>query len=185
MSKTRVIVVICFLATFAAGMVAGVALTRRDRHEPRRQRRPWIEKELNLTGEQREKMREIWSEVMGKLREYQRDQRQALQQERDEAIQNLLSVQQRAEYAQIREIYARESAALNEAERKAFEEATQRTKEILTKEQQEAYEKMLRERASRRRHGSHGRREAEGSGADAPPAPEDGEPGPPPPPPPF
>ena len=182
MNKVRIILVVCFLAAFGAGIAAGVALTRPPRPEPRK---PWIEEELNLTGEQREKMREIWSEVMGKLREYQRDQRQTLQQERDEAIQNLLSVPQRAEYAQILEIYARESAALNEAARKAFEEATKRTKEILTEEQQEAYDRMLRERAGRRRHGSHGRKEVEGSGAGAPPAPVDGEPGLPPPPPSF
>ena len=182
MSKTRIILVICFLAAFGAGVVTGEVLARVRRPGPRK---PWIEEELNLTGEQREKMREIWSEVMGKLREFRRDRHQALQEERDEAIQNLLSVQQKTEYAEILKIYARESAALDEAAGKAFEEATRRTKELLTEQQLKAYDRMLQERAGRRRHGSRGSRGDEWIGADAPPGPENEEPGPPPPPPLF
>jgi len=179
MTKTRVILVIGFLVALGAGMAVGAALKRGGEPKPRK---PWIEEELNLTPEQREKMHDIWSESMREMREYQRDRRQALLSERDEAIQNLLSVPQRAEYAEIQRIYERESAALSEAARKAFDEAKEKTKEILTEEQQEAYDRMLRERAGRRRHGSRRGRGSDRDGADAPPEP--GEPPPVPPPPP-
>ena len=53
--------------------------------------RSWITRELDLTAEQREQMREIWSGVMGASRQQQRDRRRAIREERDQAMQNLFS----------------------------------------------------------------------------------------------
>jgi len=156
MTKTRLIVFVCFCAAFAAGVAVGVALTRAGT-KPRR--RSWLGRELNLTAEQKGRMREIWSEEMGTSRPKQGEQRRKIREERDEAIRGLLTEDQKAQYEEVMQRYARSSAALDEARRKAFEEAMERTKEILTDSQRKKYEELLKRRLSRRgrRHGDSGR----------------------------
>lgn len=142
MNRTRLIVLGCFGAAFASGALAALAWSR----VADRPRRPgsWLGHELNLTEEQREQMRTIWSEVMGALREQQREQRRLLLEERDAAIQALLDEGQRVRYAEIMQTYEEESAALEEARRKANEQVIERTKQILTEEQRIKYEEMMK-----------------------------------------
>jgi len=159
MTKTRLIVFVCFCAAFAAGAAVGTALTRSGA-KPRRG--SWLGRELNLTAEQKERMREIWSEAMGTSRRQQRERRRKIREERDEAIRGLLTDEQKAQYEEVMQRYAQRSSALDEARRKAFEKAVERTKEILTDSQRKKYEELLKRRPSRRgrRHGGSGRESA-------------------------
>jgi len=165
MTKTRIIVVVCFCLAFAAGGAAGFAFSR---FVLRPERRSHLADELNLTSEQSEKMRKIWSEVMGKLRQRRREKREAIRKERDEAVQNLLSEEQKEKYEEIMKRYAAQSESLSKEGKQAFEEAVSRTKELLTEPQRRKYEEMLKQRAEgRRRGGRHSRwRRSSGDGAE-------------------
>ncbi|MFH0965937.1 MAG: Spy/CpxP family protein refolding chaperone [Planctomycetota bacterium] len=149
MTKTKLMVLACFLAAFAAGAAAGVAWTR---HSMRPPHGSWIEHALDLTPQQREQMRAIWSSMMSVSPQQRREQRLALQKERDAAVRALLDDEQGAKYDEVMKTYAEKLAAMDEAARKAFEEATQRTKEILTESQRKKYEELLLQGPGRRRH---------------------------------
>ena len=155
MTKSRLIVLACFCAAFLAGGAVGMAL------KPRAARGSLLERELSLTGEQREKLRVIWSETTDNLRRQQREHSEALHKERDAAIASLFTPEQKAQYDEVMQEYARKSAVLAEERRKAFEDAVERTKVILTEPQRSKYEDMLKQRA-----GWHRRRGGQGLGAE-------------------
>ena len=168
MTKARVIVLACFCAAFVAGAAVGMAWTPFARTGPHGSR---IVQKLDLTREQREKMRDIWSEVMGALREQRREQRRAIREEREESIRALLSEEQKLKYEEVIRTYEEKTAGLDEARRKAFEDAVERTKQILTEDQRKKYEEMMKERSVRwgrgprpggRSRGGHGETPSEG-----------------------
>ena len=151
MSRTRLIMVACFCAAFAAGVVAGVAGRR---FAARAHRRSWLEQELGLNPEQREQMRQIWSGVVSASWQQQRERRETLQKERDEAIAALLNKEQKARYEEVMQTYTRKTAALETERRKAFDEAMERTRKILTESQRKKYDGLLKQRAGPyQRHG--------------------------------
>jgi Spy/CpxP family protein refolding chaperone len=144
MTKTKLIILVCFCAAFGAGVATGVALTRfSSEHRPG----SWLDHELNLTPQQREQMRGIWSQVVSMPS--QREQRQALQKERDEAVQALMNESQKAQYDEVMKTYAAKLAALEESRKKAFEGAVERTKKILTEPQRKKYEELLQKHGGR------------------------------------
>ena len=149
MTRARLMMFACFCVAFAAGVAAGVVFARstgKARHDS------WIGRELDLTPAQREQMREIWSNVMSTSRRHRFEQRRNLQEEQEAAILGLLSEEQRAKYEEVKREYAEKSAVMEEASRKAFEEARERTKEILTESQRRQYEELLQRGGDRRRH---------------------------------
>ena len=122
----------CFCAAFAAGVAAGMAwspFAEKRRHGSR------IAQKLDLTREQR------------------RDQRRAIREERDEGIRALLNKEQKAKYEEVIRTYEEKTTGLDEAREKAFEDAVERTKQILTEDQRKKYEEMMKERSSRRGRG--------------------------------
>ena len=162
MTKTKLIILICFCAAFGAGVAAGVALMRSAPPPPHES---WLGHELNLTPEQREQMHQIWSQAMGSPGPQLHEQRQALQKERDEAIRALLNAGQKAKYDEVMKNYAEKIAALEETRKKAFDEAVERTKKILTGPQRKKYEELLKSHAGHHmgfgppgRHGPDGER---------------------------
>lgn len=144
MTKTRVILVACFLAAFAAGAAAGVAFMMLRAKPPAPE--SMLARELHLTEEQQKQMQQIWSTVMSAVRAQDAEQRQALRDKRDEAVQQLLSEEQKKQYDEIMKAFAEKSAALAEERAKAFEEAVRRTKAILTEPQRAKYDELLKER---------------------------------------
>jgi Spy/CpxP family protein refolding chaperone len=156
-TRTKIALLLSFAMVFAAGVVVGHLAWRRSP----RDRRSWLGEELNLTPEQREQMRQIWSEAMGGLGAERWSRRRALAEEREQAIRELLSPEQLQEYEGILGEHERALQALAEEREKALKEAVERTKRILTPVQREEYEAMMdrvRERAARRGRGEPGRR---------------------------
>ena len=155
MTKIKAILVVSFLVTFAAGTASGLLYASLDRHP----RGPsWLATEMNLTSAQQEQMHSIWSEVMGSMMKERAEQREALKQERDQAITALLTEEQRSRYEAILQDYARKEGEMSEQRKQAFEEAIRRTKEILTPEQAGKYEELMkkqRERGFGPPHGGH------------------------------
>lgn len=144
MARSKVILLASFLLTFAAGTSLGLLISW-PRSQPSRRSRLW--RELNLSEEQRNQMREIWSEVMGSRRE----NRRALVWERDEAIVALLTDEQRPQYEQIVQEYKRKTDELSQERQRRIQEAVERTKQILTPEQAGKYEELRKQRTERGR----------------------------------
>jgi Spy/CpxP family protein refolding chaperone len=143
MTKTRLLIVVCFLVAFAAGISGGLAFSRRPRERPRP---PLLVEQLDLTAEQAEQARDIWSETREALRADMAGRRDALQQERDDAIRALLTEEQRVRYEQVMADYRSKREELRNKRKAAIEKAVERTKEILTDEQRAKYDQLLEER---------------------------------------
>ena len=146
MSRAKAMLCICFVLALAAGTCAGVLFGRSGSG---RQRGSVLSRELDLNPEQREQMREIWSEVMRDSGRQQFRERDAARRKRDEAIRALLTSEQLSEYEQLMDQYARELEALSRERRRRFDEAVEKTKLILTEPQRRKYMEML-ERGPRR-----------------------------------
>ena len=148
MTKTKMILIVSFLVTAAAGIGVGMLVSW---PKPRYARRSRLAKELNLSSEQQEQMRKIWSEVRGFPGGRTGENRRALTQERDKAIIALLSEEQLTQYQQIVQKYERKLEELSQKRRRRFQEAVELTKQILTPEQANKYEELLNKRGERDR----------------------------------
>lgn len=147
MSRTRLILLGCFVIAFAAGVLTGLVVSRLRERPPRRSR---LASQLKLTKEQQEQMRKIWSDVMSPHQGRRGEGRAALAQERDQAVVALLTEDQRLAYEAILQEYTRKMDELSQARRRRFEEAVERTKSILTPEQARKYEELIKGRRERR-----------------------------------
>lgn len=169
MTKARTMVVVCFLAAFAAGIGAGL-LVARQRHGPRH--RSFLVRELDLTSEQAEKIRAIWSGVREALGPGRTEARRALETEREEAVRALLTKDQVARYDQVLEAFRRKREQMAEERKRRFDKAAEQTKEVLTEAQRLKYEKLLEGRRKRgRRPGRRGFGRPEDAGVPPPPPP--------------
>jgi len=147
MTRTKAILVVAFLLAFAAGTSVGLFATKAPpASPPPRPDRPnsFLERELNLTVEQKEQMKTIWSDVMAPGGRGQFDRRAALAQERDQAVVALLTEEQRSRYDAVLKDYADKVEALQQDRKRAFDEARERTKAILTPEQAEKYDQLMK-----------------------------------------
>lgn len=149
---TRLIVTAGFVVAFAAGLIGGVQLRRAlPPHPPsgpgpatRMGRHGWLAAELGLTAQQQEQMTRIWSDVARRGRGEHEERRRQLRKERDDAIAALIRQEDRAAYEQILKTYSDRMAALEQETRAAFQEAVEKTKQILTPQQREKYEAILK-----------------------------------------
>jgi len=147
MTKTKVILLVCFIAALAAGVAAGMAFSRFS-DPPRPRRDP-----LGLSLEQREQMRQIWSSVESTSRTPHRERMDGLRKEREDAIRALLTDEQKAQYEAILKTHDQKMDDLAAERKKAIDDAVNRTKEILNEEQRAKYDEMLNKRAGWNRHG--------------------------------
>jgi hypothetical protein len=67
-----------------------------------------------------------------------------LAQERDGAIQSLLSNEQRSRYDAIQQEYSRKTEELSQERKRAFEQAVEQTKHILTPQQAAKYDELMK-----------------------------------------
>lgn len=155
-TRTRILLVLAFVLTLAAGVVVGAALARQayaggvgdasrpvppdkvphpGRPDPQRN---WIADQLNLTPDQRARVDAIWRETdHDKIRALS-EQRRALFRERDEAVAKLYTPVQKAERDRLhREYRAREEQLdreRNEAVRGLYTPDQKAQREQLEKE---------------------------------------------------
>jgi Spy/CpxP family protein refolding chaperone len=105
-------------------------------------RTPLVE-ELQLSPAQRDQMREIWEGVRGKVHQAFADA-QRLQKDRDDALVALLSDEQKARFETISKKYASQFDELTHKRDATFQEAVERTKQLLNEEQRAKYEQILK-----------------------------------------
>jgi Spy/CpxP family protein refolding chaperone len=141
MSRAKTIVLASFLTAFVAGVALGVAVggeTKSSRHGSF-----WADK-LNLTSGQREQMHEIWSSACGRAGNY-RQQSEAIELQRDEAIRQVLATDQLDQYKQILKDHSDKLDEMRQSRRDIFAQCRERTKEILDDSQRQEYERLLSE----------------------------------------
>lgn len=186
----KLVVILGFAISFAAGLVVGsradwsrltAATTRADSDpaptpttsplagersdRPSRGRGPggWLAAELGLTPDQHKQLDEIWTGVAerGRRRDHE-GRRRAMRTERDEAVAALISADRWGAYEEIIAEFAERNAELDREFRSDFEQAVERTKQILTPAQRVKYDTLL----ERHRWGPPGERRRHGDGRD-------------------
>jgi Spy/CpxP family protein refolding chaperone len=101
--------------------------------------------ELNLSNDQQSKMRDIWEGVRTRVhRSF--DDAQQLQKDRDAALVALMTEQQKAQFEKISQEYAKKYADLEQKRQQAFEQAVQKTRNLLNGDQRKRYDEILKER---------------------------------------
>jgi Spy/CpxP family protein refolding chaperone len=179
---TRFMVVIGFLVALAAGFAAGLAWRPPPVSPPEppprgNTRGGWIASELNLTDEQRQQMDAIWSSTARQAGRERWSKRDELRKQRDASIQALIPAEQMPQYDKAQADYRAAVDAMEAQWRAEFQQAVQKTREILNEEQRQKYDKIMARHAEGPR-GGRGRSGPPGDPATTPP------PGPPAPPPP-
>lgn len=154
---------LAFVLTLGAGVVVGVAAGRHN--PPSEQQTPatthpaegrsgGLPEALGLNTEQREKLKAIWTEAtQGPSRKANSAKRSQLMKERDEALYNLLTDEQKQQYQKELADYSAKLAELDKEREKAFQEAVDHTKLMLDDKQREKYEQFLKDH----QHGDHDR----------------------------
>jgi Spy/CpxP family protein refolding chaperone len=142
---TKIVVIVGFVVAFAAGLMVGMDSHRPGAASPTTKPSypSWLVAELNLTTKQQEEMHKIWSETAKKGRHEQDEARRQLRRERDEAIAALVRPEDYGRYDQILKAYNDQMDALDREARKSFEQSVERTKPLLTPEQQTKYAELL------------------------------------------
>lgn len=144
--KTKLLLVVSFLGVFSAGVATGLVTAK---PAPRPHEHSWLMSELNLTSQQREQMRKIWSETVEASMRQRGEQRRGLADERDKAVVALLDANQQARYDQIMQDYSRKTDELQQQGKKAFDLAAERTRQILTPEQVKQYDELIKKMGER------------------------------------
>jgi len=166
MTRTKVLLLVCFVAAFAAGTTTGLVV----RHSEPARPRPRPLDELKLTEAQRAQMHQIWSPMDANGREDQWDKRRRLSEERDKAVAALFTPEQKAQFDQIQQDYQKKSEELSQERKRAFDAAVERTKkEVLTPEQAKKYDEILSRGPGGQRGPGGPRGRGEGPGLGPPP----------------
>lgn len=145
---TKLVVIVGFLISFAAGMMLSHAWQGRppvDRPTPGAPggRESWLASQLNLTPDQQTKMKEIWQDSGKFGGRGDPGKRAAIRREQDEQIAALIHPEDKTEYELIIKEHKDKLDALEADGRKAFSAAVEKTKAILSPDQLKKYEELM------------------------------------------
>jgi Spy/CpxP family protein refolding chaperone len=143
MTKMKLILILAFVLTLAAGAALGVVI---DRSMRGRDRGSHLARKLDLTPQQQKRMREIWSETLRASRENLHGRRKDLRDQREQAVRQLLNEQQRERYREIQNKYEQGRETLRERRRELFKEAREKTRKILNPDQRKKYDRFFEDR---------------------------------------
>jgi Spy/CpxP family protein refolding chaperone len=154
LAVAKLILILGFVTAFGAGLVVGVNLHGREASAaPATQpsgRGGFLESELKLTPEQREQMKNIWSDTARRGGRDHEDRRRQYRKERDDAIATLIKPEEKERFEQVQKVYADRNAALEKEFAQRIESSVEKTKQILTPEQRVKYEEILKKQAADR-----------------------------------
>lgn len=141
MTKLQIILLCCVLLSFGAGFCSGALYGKKvEKHDD------WLS-ELNLEPEQHKKIKDIWSEVMKTAGwPAQREKRDAIWKERDEAVKALMTPEQLPHYDEIIKASKDKQNELAQQNKKLMDEATEKTKALLTEAQRVKYDEIRQRR---------------------------------------
>ena len=142
-----IFIFVCVLM-LSAGFVLGYLWAQRSRPAPVRP--DWMA-QLKLTPVQHQQFDAIWNPVHKKNEEV-RDRRHQLGQERDQALRNLLSDAQKADFDKIEQDYQGRTGALDQEREKMIQDANQRSRALLTAEQKTTWDVLSKQQHEHHRH---------------------------------
>jgi hypothetical protein len=122
----------------------------------------WLADQLGLSTDQRQQMDAIWAEVKQQMGN-DRDRRREFDRERDEAIQNLLSVRQKLAYQEIYDEYHTKRQQMETARDALIKSAEERSRAMLSDSQKLRWDQLSKD--------MHGHRSGPGSGPGFSPGP--------------
>jgi hypothetical protein len=154
MRKTSFLILFAAAVVFAAGALVGMVGQRAvgknaDSGITQFPGRSRIIEELKLNPQQQEKIAAIWSAAVVKAGPPPTERVRALEKEREQAILDLLSDDQKAKYNKVIAEYRQKIDALHQPARAAFTEAEELTKPLLDPTQRAKYEEILKRRHRR------------------------------------
>ena len=125
---------------FVSGVAVGVVGRRA--FQPNKFQSVLVE-ELDLTPDQRRKIQQIWNEVAENHTPVSMEEIVKADAERSQAIDQLLTPQQRTQYTQIQQRFEARMQGLDQGNRARVARAEEQTKQLLTPAQREKYERLL------------------------------------------
>ena len=125
---------------FASGVAVGVVGRRA--FQPIQSHSLLVE-ELGLTPEQRYKLRQIWGGVARDRRRVPVEELEKVDAERWQAIDDMLTPEQRAQLVRIQERFELRMRELEQGNPERVAEAEEQTRQVLTPAQREQYERLL------------------------------------------
>jgi hypothetical protein len=140
MNRLKLLIATLFLIALGTGIVVGMGMSKAPKAEDRKS---WLAEELSLTADQSEKMKAIWSDI-SRPGQSSFERRRQLGRERDDAVQALLTEEQKTAYTALLDKYNLQMAELNHEREQAFQAAVESTKDILTEQQRVKYDELLR-----------------------------------------
>jgi Spy/CpxP family protein refolding chaperone len=164
MRKLPAVLVLAFALALVAGGVIGVVAAPRLDPRLKRVTTHWVGpttrpqegpfrggplgRELNLTPEQEERMREIWEATRAEMDEHMR-RRKTVEGEWEEAVTALFTGEQKAQLEQLRQEYQARLATVDGQFESIFRRADDKTRQILDDAQRKKFEDILIERRAR------------------------------------
>jgi Spy/CpxP family protein refolding chaperone len=147
-TDSRAVLALAFALTLAAGVAGGLVAARApgvksaiaSAHSPL--------DELQLSADQTRQMRTIWEAVRDSVQGCQ-IRGQTLRQQRDRAMESLLTDEQKARFEKVAQDYNNQILALNSQREATFQSAVTETTKILNDQQRLAYKRILRTRTGR------------------------------------
>jgi Spy/CpxP family protein refolding chaperone len=149
--------IVAFLAGLATGRLRFVSGADDDRGR-RVSRNPGSRMcdELGLTGEQRQKVLDIWSQALREVPPPPMTELRAIEDERKSGVIALLTPEQKAAYERLNTELDARIEQLHAPARSAFQRANDKTRELLTDEQKQKFEEMFGEKEGSGREGWRG-----------------------------
>jgi hypothetical protein len=143
-AKASALLILAYLLALAAGTTSGVLAERLHSQVPLMATAP-LAAQLQLTPAQCAQIRGVWEGVSHTLDScYQ--QAQAVQQQRDEMLYNLLTDDQKAKFAIMDRNFAQQFAVLLAQRTAAFNDGLTRTEGMLTDAQRAKYQQIIHDR---------------------------------------
>lgn len=138
--KLVIFAIAALCLVFASGV--GVGVVGRRAFQPPKFRSVLVE-ELDLTSDQRHKIQQIWSEVAENHSPVPMAEIEKVDAERWQAIEQLLTPEQRTQYARIQERLEARMRELEQGNRAREARAEEQTKQLLAPAQRDKYERLL------------------------------------------
>jgi hypothetical protein len=149
--RKQLLLVALTLLPIGAGIVAGMVAARLGGHSQsgdaaataERAAADSLSEQLGLSEEQAQQMRGIWENVREQVRSSYTDA-EKLQRSRDDELVALLNQEQKAKFEKISRSYSDKFAQLRHKRDESFASAVEQTRNLLSEEQRQKYDEILR-----------------------------------------
>ena len=156
-SRTRFIFILTVVLVLSAGVVVGRLWAKLPTVAPRTSGGgpSWVADELQLNSQQRQQMDAVWADTRQKIGKTF-EQRHNLEKQRDAAVQNLLTTEQKASYESIMNTFRSQRSDLDQQRDKLIHSAEERSRALLDETQKTRFDELTRQMHNRHHHGPGG-----------------------------